>query len=270
MSFGATGFELKQYQRDGFFVRETVFAEDELRELRDAVDGVHRAIEEAARGPGAPAEELVDGNRYQKLLGCSVQWEWTDAATNIRSMEPFHRLDSRLDLLIDDPRLWNPVLEILGVEEVSLFTDKLNFKRPGGAPFPWHQDTPYWAFGCDHLDKLVSVGLYLDDASAENGCLWMIPGSHTQGILPRPQAEGDAGRLYAAVGEEEGRRAIPVEAPAGSLMVFHGDIIHGSQPNSSADSERRAIYLTYQPPGLPRWHFEEVRTVGSQRAAPIQ
>ena len=59
----------------------------------------------------------------------------------------------RLDGFVDDPRLWAPTLDILGTGSVSLFTDKLNFKRPLGAPFPWHQDAPYWAFGCDHVDR---------------------------------------------------------------------------------------------------------------------
>ena len=38
--------------------------------------------------------------------------------------------------------------------------------------------------------------VYLDDATRENGCLWMIPGSHLHGVLPVFRDRGTIGRLY--------------------------------------------------------------------------
>jgi ectoine hydroxylase-related dioxygenase (phytanoyl-CoA dioxygenase family) len=148
---------------------------------------------------------------------------------------------------------------------VSLFSDKLNFKRSGGAPFPWHQDSPYWAFGCDHLDRLVSVLVTLDTATVENGCLWMIPGSHKSGAIPCYQDRGAQGRLYTDVESFAGADPVPLEAPAGSVVFFHGDIIHGSQSNRS-DACRRALVLTYQPAGLPRWQHEDIRAIPASAA----
>ena len=56
------------------------------------------------------------------------------------------------------------------------------------------------------------------------------------------------------------------EAPAGSAIYFHGDVVHGSRKNET-DQSRRALVLTYQPPGHPRWNREDVREVGpSERA----
>ena len=173
MDHGLSPQERERYREQGFLVRERVFAEPELEALRGAVERVHARVVEAARVSNAPVER-IDGKRYQPLLGSLVKWEWREDAAEIRSMEPFLHLDPALDPLVDDARLVEPVAALLGESKLSLFTDKLNFKRPGGAPFPWHQDSPYWAFGCNHLERLASLQLYLDDADPESGCLWMI------------------------------------------------------------------------------------------------
>ena len=247
-----TEAEREAYRKDGYFVREAVFAEAELKPLRDAIEAIHRAISDAARRPGTPIER-VDDKRYQDLLGSRVKWEWAERSGAIRSMEPFCHLDSRVEALVEDGRLRGPPRDLLECDEVGLFTDKLNYKRPGGAPFPWHQDTPYWQFGCDHLDQLVSLQLYLDEATAENGCLWIIPGSHGAGMLPCFQDRGVLGKLYTDVERLDAAEPVPIAVPAGSVIFFDGGVVHGSRTNRSG-SDRRAIVLTYQPAGFPRWH----------------
>lgn len=260
MSQWATDAELEQYRAEGYFLRERAFSPGELEPLRDAVEAVHQRIVCAAREADAPPEEWVDDKRYQDLLGSSVKWEWRAGAAEIRSMEPYHHLDARLDALIDDPRLWAPCAAVIGVRSVSLFSDKLNFKRSGGAPFPWHQDTPYWAFGCDHLDRLVSVLLYLDAATRENGCLWVIPGSHRRGRIPCFEDRGTLGRLYTDPDALDVACAVALEADAGSVVFFHGDLVHGSRSNRT-QRDRRALVLTYQPAELPRWQHTDIRSV---------
>jgi len=261
----ASEAELERYRRDGYFVRERVFGASELARLRTAVESVHARVSEAAAARGASAVERIDGKRYQDLLGSLVKWEWRDERADVRSMEPFLHLAPELEALVDDPRLHAPVSALCGAEALALFTDKLNFKRPGGAPFPWHQDSPYFAFECAHVDRLVSLQVYLDDATVENGCLWMIPGSHARGPLPGLEDRGTLGRLYTDV-----ERALPharpvaLEAPAGSVIFFHGDVVHGSQTNKSRDS-RRAFVLTYQPAGFPQFRRPGERAV---RATP--
>ncbi len=264
MSHAPTPAELDAYRKHGYFARERVFGPDELEPLRDAVERVHAAID-AARARGDAPVEYVDDRRYQHLLGSVVKWEWQGGAHAIRSMEPFAHLDPRLEALIDDLRLVVPARALVGDESLSLFTDKLNFKRPGGAPFPWHQDTPYWAFGCDHLDRLASLELFLDDATLENGCLWLIPGSQRHGVLPCFEDRGTLGRLYTDLRRLPPGAAgdpVPLEAPAGSVLFFDGAVVHGSRRNRSASS-RRAIVLTYQPAGHPRWNRADVRSAGA-------
>ncbi|MEE9280914.1 MAG: phytanoyl-CoA dioxygenase family protein [Myxococcota bacterium] len=259
-----TPAEREQYEEQGFFVRPALFGREELAPLREAVEGIHDAVVAEGGRPGAAPVEWIDGRRYQELLGSTIKWEWREDSREIRSMEPFAHLDPRLDALIDDPRLWSPASDLLRSGSVSLFTDKLNFKRPRGAPFPWHQDAPYWVFGCDHVERLSSLQIYLDDARGDNGCLWMIPGTHTQGNLPVFEDQGVLGRLYTDLAKLGPRTPVPIEAPAGSVIFFDGYVVHGSRRNRS-DASRRALVLTYQPAGFPRWRAPGVRPIASPR-----
>jgi phytanoyl-CoA hydroxylase len=264
VTLAATSSELEAFRAHGYFVRERVLGPEELERLRAAVERVHSRVVSESLAPGAGAVERIDGKRYQDVAGACVKWEWDEARADVRSMEPFLHLDPELDALADDPRLWAPVTSLCGAERLALFTDKLNFKRPGGAPFPWHQDSPYFAFECPHVDRLVSVQVYLDDANEANGCLWMIPGSHRAGVLPGLRDRGVVGKLYTDVDRAlaEAPR-VPLAAPAGSAIFFHGDVVHGSQVNRT-DASRRAFVLTYQPAGHPQFRRAGTRAIGAR------
>lgn len=255
----ATPAELAQYEELGFFCRERVLSESDLDALRDAAERVHQTVLDAReRGEAGPID-VIDNQRYQSVCGATVKWEWSPQLRAVRSMEPAHHLDRRLSELIDDPRMWEPVTGMLGRRELSLFSDKLNVKRPGGAPFPWHQESPYWAHGAQQLDQIVSVLTYLDDATKENGCLWVIPGSHKAGTLRSIEGRGVLGALYTDVDLLDGE-AVPVELPAGSSIWFHRDLVHGSQSNRSPSS-RRVFVIAYQPAGLDRWRMGRSRDI---------
>jgi hypothetical protein len=249
----ASAEELRQFEERGFFVRERVFSEIEIEELRAGVENIHQQVLDASQRDDAPPCDVVDNQRYQILCGSTIKWEWKEDLFAVRSMEPCAHLDSRIDALIGDARLYGPCRDLIGCEELSLFSDKLNVKRPGGAPFPWHQEGPYWAHGAEQLEKVVTALLYLDDGNKENGCLWVIPGSHKRGVLRGLKDRGVLGALYTDVELLEGE-AYPAELPAGSLIYFHYNLVHGSQGNHS-DSDRRVFVTAYQPAGLRRWRL---------------
>jgi ectoine hydroxylase len=263
--------EAREYRERGFFVRSGVLFEAELDGLRTAAEQIHARILAAAQADAAAAgprvgEERIDGRRYQPVHGSLVKWEWDDSLAAIRSMEPVRHLCSVFDALTRDPRLCQPAAALLGTRGVSLFTDKLNFKRPGGSPFPWHQDAPYWAFSCVHLDRLTSVQLYLDEATEENGCLWLIPSSHRSGHWPAPRDRGVLGRLYTDVERIPGAQPVPIAGPAGAAVFFDPYLVHGSRTNRTA-KQRRAIVLTYQPPGLPGWNSDAAGAPAGERTS---
>ena len=261
--YRATETELKQYDDLGFFIRENVFSEDEIEAMRAGAENVHAQILEAASRPDMGPVDRVDNQKYQHVLGSTIKWEWSEDLNAVRSMEPTGHLDARLESVIDDPRLHQPVASINQCDTLSVFSDKLNVKRPGGAPFPWHQEGLYWENGAEDLASLVSTLTYLDDATKANGCLWVISASHKQGNLKGLKDRGVLGALYTDVTLLDGE-AVPTELPAGSVLYFHRDLVHGSQTNRTASS-RRVFVVAYQAGGLHRWGIDRKREVRTKQ-----
>ena len=102
---------------------------------------------------------------------------------------------------------------------------------------PWHQDSGYGRLE-PPLD--LTVWIALDDCTADNGCLWVLPGSERRGLVPH----GDVHGLRGAVVEETGV-ALPMRA--GDAALFGGLLLHRSLPNLT-DRERVALYLRYCDP----------------------
>jgi ectoine hydroxylase-related dioxygenase (phytanoyl-CoA dioxygenase family) len=263
-SLALTAAEREAYAVDGFFKREAVFSEREVDELRAAVEDVAKRAEAASAS--AVDEYRIDGNRYVEIPEQTVQYEHNDAARTIRVIEPFHHMHPVFERLVDDARLVTPMCGVIGTDQVALWTEKINFKRPHeGSGFRWHQDSPYWTHACDHVDLLPNVMLTLDDASAENGCFRVVRGSHREGCLPGLDDGTQLGPLFTDPRCFDESQQVLAEAPAGSLIFFSPHTVHGSEPNRSA-LPRRAMVLTYQPGGCEMFKLPGVRNAGEPRA----
>ncbi len=251
--------ERRAWQEDGFFVRREAFASAELVVLREASERAHARARQAAELEGDAY--CIDGKRYVEAAGATIQFEHRFRSRTLRVVEPFHHLDARFEALIDDPRLAEPMRDLVGAERIALYTDKLNFKRPReGSRFRWHQDSPYWVFSCAHVGRCPNVLLALDDATEENGCLRVIRGSHRRGLLPGLTGEGVLGPLFTDPGAFDLGDQVPAVMPAGSLLFFGPHTVHGSEPNRSS-KPRRALVLTYQPGGHPMFKRAGCRDV---------
>merc|ERR1712056_162441 len=100
---------------------------------------------------------------------------------------------------------------------------------PGGQSVSWHQDCHYFGTASPHI---VSCGVYLEGADAQNGCLRVVPGSHTCGVVPHaPGAGALAQGEWASVDE---RGAIDVEVPVGSVVLFNAMLLRAAHKNSHA------------------------------------
>ena len=114
--------------------------------------------------------------------------------------------------------------------------------RPGQA---WHQDE----FFIPTRDRsLTAVWLALDDATVENGCLWVLPGSHRRGVL-YPDRDQEDDRFDCTTEAYDfpysSEDAVPVEVPAGAAVIFNGYLLHRSLPNTGAHGYRRALANHY-------------------------
>jgi ectoine hydroxylase-related dioxygenase (phytanoyl-CoA dioxygenase family) len=109
-----------------------------------------------------------------------------------------------------------------------------------GSPLDWHQDAgPYFPAW---LGKFYTVWTALDDASAANGALQVLPGTHRLGLLTGDRAAAVQRALEAA--RTEGRGPVVLEARAGEAFLLHNLLLHSSGPNPTPHS-RRAITTIY-------------------------
>jgi hypothetical protein len=124
-------------------------------------------------------------------------------------------------------------------------TSQLTFKLRGNTrSFGWHQDNGY-----GQLDPANAITCLtaLDDADPENGCLWLIPGSHRGGQVD----VGERGSVAAKKAQQEislevdESEARPMPMRAGECLFFHCWTLHKSQGNFAADRDRRFLFLRY-------------------------
>jgi hypothetical protein len=124
---------------------------------------------------------------------------------------------------------------------VALFWSQFVTKLPDGdtarSVFPWHQDNGY---GAIEPANNVTVWTALDDVDEENGCVWVIPGSHQRGLLPHRTASADSWHLTLDVAET----GVPVRLRAGEAVAFSGLTLHRSLLNHTRNP-RRAFFLEY-------------------------
>ncbi|MDJ0788221.1 MAG: phytanoyl-CoA dioxygenase family protein [Myxococcota bacterium] len=256
--------EARAWAEDGFFFRPACFTAEEVAALCEAAERVVALATGALRDAEGYA---IDGNAYREArVGewpCTVQLEHQPGSKTLRVIEPFHGLDPVFEALVDDPRIVEPMRSLVGDDEVALFTDKINLKRPReGSRFSWHQDSPYWAHFHEELDRLPNVLITLDDAHEGNGCFRVIRGSHTRGPLPGREGEGVLGPLFTHPDLFDENDAVLAELPAGSLAFFSPHTVHGSEPNRSAEA-RRAVVFTYQPGHARMFKLPRVRPAGA-------
>ncbi|MBO79681.1 MAG: hypothetical protein CMQ22_08980 [Gammaproteobacteria bacterium] len=249
--------ELEAYKQDGFLIRERAFLPHEIAVLRTAADlAVQKAL--AMVADAGAKRYVLDGKEFADIDHTTVQFEHHQGAAEIRVIEPVHDLHEEFASLVHDPRLVRPMCQLIGSDQVALWTAKLNLKSPKvGSGFAWHQDTPYWVHDCDEAERLPNVMVNFDDSSMSNGCLHIVKGSHKLGMLPGCNDERQLAGFYTDPASFDAGAQVPIEVPSGSLVFFDPLAVHGSRPNNSS-MQRRGIILTYQPADRPTLKKKDV------------
>ena len=240
--------ELRSLNEDGYVVRENVFSAAECRQMAEDVEQLERDCLAAKRN-----DKIVYGSymfEIQRELQLAVKWEPNNPDI-VQGIEPFAHMSEPLRKWAHDPRLWNPSKDVVGQDELGLFTEKTTMKRAHtGGTIVLHQDYPYWRPMTKVAHKIMTALIYLDDATIENGCLEVSPGSHRDGLrMGRKMVDG-FGSNELDEAKFDMHTLIPVEAKAGTVVFFGAFLVHRSLPNKS-DKDRRALLYSYQPGGYP-------------------
>ncbi|GIS89257.1 MAG: hypothetical protein CM1200mP18_19670 [Gammaproteobacteria bacterium] len=158
--------------------------------------------------------------------------------------------------LMRHPAILDLVRSLLG-NDLMVWTTHIYPKEPGDGRFiSWHQDSAHW--GLDS-NQVLSVWVALTDATRENGCMRMLPGSHHNGqvkhqdtrdpnnILTRGQT------IFNGIEED---RSVWIELKAGEVSVHHVDMFHASTPNKS-NQRRVGVAIRYITPSARQTRIDE-------------
>jgi ectoine hydroxylase-related dioxygenase (phytanoyl-CoA dioxygenase family) len=217
-----------QYEQDGYTILADALSAGEVQALRDeaaricrgelgAIDGVRQAA------AGEPDERVV-----REYLCIHFP----------------HKLSDLMHKTLAHPAVVDALTGVIG-PNVKAMQSMLFIKSEGRPGQAWHQDE---LFIPTRDRSLTAAWIALDDATVENGCLWVLPGSHRRGVLypdrdhhdPRFDCEVEA---YDFPYRDED--AVAVEAPTGSVVVFNGYLLHMSLPNTGRHGLRRALVSHY-------------------------
>ncbi len=129
------------------------------------------------------------------------------------------------------------------------------FLKPPGLPGQaWHQDERF----IPTRDRtLIGAWIALDDATIENGCLWVIPRSHRAGVLHQTRDHHNPDEFDPtdeAFGFDDSP-AIPVEVKTGDVVFFNGYLLHRSMKNRSTHTRRALVNHYMSTASLLPWGF---------------
>ena len=247
MDHRLTAVELDGLERDGYVLRREVFDRGEAAEMTTACEElVHRLVAQR-RGD----RHVFGSYVFDRDDEADTTIKWEGDSDVVHGIEPLAHLSPELAGWAMDARFVAPMVALADDPAPTLFTEKLNLKRPRhGGRNPLHQDFPYWEGFATDASRIATAMLFLDDASLDNGTLEVVPGSHTQGKWTTRRDRDDFGNLEIDPSAEAGVTTVPIEVEAGSVVYFGAFLVHKSAPNRSAD-ERRSLLFSYQPGGWP-------------------
>jgi phytanoyl-CoA dioxygenase PhyH len=210
MALGSSRVE--QFRRDGYLAG--------IPALSDADCRAFRAVAERFEA------EQPDDVAWAFDIKCNLLFDWVYAnATH--------------------PRILEVVAELLG-EHLLLTNSVFRIKEPGSTVhYGWHQDSA--RIVVDPAPVIVYVAI--SEATAANGCLAVIPGSHDR-VRPFDVVEnpGQPERRVARVRDVDPRQAVSLTLQAGEIALFSANLIHGSPANRST-GRRFAILHDYTATG---------------------
>jgi ectoine hydroxylase len=219
-----TQTQIDTFERDGYLFFPSLFKPDEIKVLLDEVPALY-----AQRRPENVREKTGDVVR-------------TNFAAHLYSA-PFARLARH-------PRMVEPVKQVFG-EDVYMHQFKINGKQAfDGDLWQWHQDYGTWR-NDDQMPeaRAMNVAIFLDEVNEFNGPLMFIPGSHKLGVIDAEHDTSTTSYPLWKINNESIKKLVErggivaPKGPSGSMILFHGCLVHASSSNLSPWN-RVSVYLS--------------------------
>jgi non-haem Fe2+, alpha-ketoglutarate-dependent halogenase len=202
--------QLSAYRRDGLLFPLPALSADEVPYYRHLHDELDR--------------HLGDKPTAQQKSQCHLRFKWVcDLATHSKILDA--------------------VEQVLG-PDILIHSSTIFCKYANDEKFvSWHQDSHYWGLS---EPRLVSAWIALTDSTVENGCLRVLPGTHTRRFdhIENPQERNILGKGLTVSEDLVVEHAVDVTLRAGEMSFHHANIVHGSNPNTTA-SRRVGFAVRY-------------------------
>ncbi|HXB92078.1 MAG TPA: phytanoyl-CoA dioxygenase family protein [Puia sp.] len=225
------------YREQGYLIAPDLLNAGEIEALK-------KETVEIFKGNRGPIDGLVDAE-----LATDEDPEKA-AATDEAVMKRYvaihfpHKISQAIAANLSHPAITKILTGIVS-HNVKCMQSMLFVKGPGKAGQSWHQDEFY----IPTRDRsLTGVWIAIDDAKVENGCLWIVPGSHRPGYLFRRVPNSSAEYADVDTVDVSGyakEEVIPVEVKSGSVVFFNGYTLHSSLRNKTTDCFRIALVNHY-------------------------
>jgi len=228
------------FERDGFLVYGPMLGAEEVEMLRERLDAMASGEHPASDRLGIRLEAEAERGGLSDVLPRDRVWQVIGATRHDECFAAHAR----------NPVILDVVQELLGTEDLKLFTDQALMKPAfHGSEVSWHQDSAYWT----SIDPpaLVSCWTALDPVTEENGCVRMIPGSHRSGVIPHRR------EVFLHAEGIDITRAVPVILPLGGCSFHHSCTVHGSGPNRTP--HRRRGFVTSYMRADSRWRGDPAK-----------
>lgn len=212
---------LRQFHENGYCVVDGLFDASEISEIE--------AFFEEYKTQGYTT---FDGSRIEDVDATKRQ---------VRAMHPHRHATEALRWAIH-PRVATALEQLLGAKPLLAQT-MYYFKPPGACGQGMHQDDFYLLTQPHHC---LAAWTAIDDADTENGCLYVVPGSH-RGSVRCPEGASPANNFKEGVLSlaESTQKAVPLPVRRGQTAFFGGALIHGSSANRSKTRSRRTFIGHY-------------------------
>jgi phytanoyl-CoA hydroxylase len=133
------------------------------------------------------------------------------------------------------------VTSLLGTDDVDCFLSQFIFKNPGAWGQPWHQDSYYFPFTPPR--PIVGLWLAVTEATLENGCLHVLPGSQREPVHEHiPDRRPGANYGYTEIVDHDMTAQVPVLMQPGDLLIFDSHLMHRSTDNVSTGIRAAMVF----------------------------
>ena len=227
------------FHENGFLVIENGFSPEQVEELRDEATRICRGERGELKGMPELRGDESDEDVLRQVLCIHFP----------------HKISEMMEANLKSAPFVDVLTKIIG-PNVKCMQSMLFIKSAGKPGQAWHQDEVY----IPTRDRSLCGGwIALDDATVENGCLWVIPGSQKTGTMYFQEWHADP--RFDCSHEAQGfpytnDDAVPVEVKAGSIVLFNGYLLHRSLPNYASGGFRRILVNHYMSAeSLLPWHW---------------